>query len=108
MIPPFRLTPRAREDLRGIGRYTQATWGKAQRDCSLAAPDRRFRWLAEAPERGRPRPDVGEGLRCFPEGAHLVFYAIRAGGIDIIGVPHQAMDVPAHVLPPVPEPKDRP
>lgn len=97
MTPPFRLTPRALADLRSIGRYTRETWGAAQRDRYFAALDRRFRWLAEAPNRGRPRPDVGEGYHCFPEGAHVVFYLIRDGGIDIIGVPHQAMDIIAHL-----------
>lgn len=32
----FRLTERAKQDLRSIGRYTQATWGREQRDSYLS------------------------------------------------------------------------
>jgi hypothetical protein len=30
---------------------------------------------------------------CFPEGRHLIFYTITKRGIDIIGIPHQGMDI---------------
>ena len=95
--PSFRLTPRARADLRSIGRYTQVTWGRAQRDLYLAALDHRFHWLAEAPRRGRPRPDIGEGYYCFPKGCASRILSHPAGGIDVIGIPHQAMDIAAHL-----------
>ena len=59
----------------------------------MRALDRRFHWLAENPALGRPRPDVKEGYFSYPEGRHVIFYLIREGGIDIIGIPHQRMDV---------------
>ena len=97
MIRPFRLTARARLDLLGIGRYTAERWGKAQRDRYLAALDGRFRWLAENPRRGRARPEIGRDVYSFPEGAHLVFYMVRETGIEIVGIPHQAMDYVTHL-----------
>jgi toxin ParE1/3/4 len=97
MIPPVRLTPRALNDLRNIGRYTERQWGRTQRDTYLRALDARFSWLAAQPRRGRHRADIAEGYYCFTEGAHLIFYLIRDGGIDIIGIPHQAMDIPGHL-----------
>ena len=30
-----RITPRARKDLKNIGRYTEQTWGKLQRNLYL-------------------------------------------------------------------------
>lgn len=99
MTEPFRLTPRARADLKSIGRFTLKTWGRRQRDAYLGAIHRRFHWLAEDPRRGRPRPDIREGCHSCPEGAHMIFYLIRAGGIDIIGVLHQAMDVAGRLGP---------
>lgn len=93
MNPPFRLTPRAENDLRAIARYTLEQWGQEQRETYLRALDRRFHWLAENPALGRPRPDVKEGYFSYPEGRHVIFYLIREGGIDIIGIPHQRMDV---------------
>lgn len=88
----FRLTPRALEDLRAIGRYTLTQWGREQRNDYLRAMDRRFAWLAQNPQRGRTREDVATGYRSFPQGAHIIFYLIKPDGIDIIGVLHQSMD----------------
>lgn len=88
-----RLTPRALEDLRSIGRYTQVHWGREKRNQYLVALNKRFLWLAQNPLRGRPRDGVGEGYRSYPQGAHLIFYLMRSEGVDIIGIPHQSMDV---------------
>ena len=68
--------------------------GRAQRDKYLRDLDRRFSWPAEIPRRGRHRPDIAEGYYCFPQASHLVFYLIQEDAIDIIGIPHKAMDVP--------------
>jgi toxin ParE1/3/4 len=45
----FRLTRKAREDLKSIARYTQKTWGVAQRNKYLTQLDERFAVLADAP-----------------------------------------------------------
>jgi len=94
---PFRLTPRALEDLRFIGRYTLNRWGREQRNRYLEALDARFFWLAANPGLGRLRPDIAPYYRCFAQGQHLIFYLERVGGIDIIGIPHQAMDIRSHI-----------
>ena len=93
MTNTYRITPRAKEDLKAIGRYTLKTWGKAQRDTYLHAMEERFAWLAQRPDLGRHRPEVREGYYSYPQGSHVVFYLIRESGIDIIGVPHQRMDI---------------
>jgi toxin ParE1/3/4 len=46
---------------------------------------------------GRARPEIGKDVYSFPEGAHDVFYVVRETGIDIVGVPHQAMDFATHL-----------
>lgn len=97
MTASFRVTPRAFEDLRNIGRYTFNQWGRDQRDAYLHGLDARFGWLARNPELGRRREEIAAGYRSFPHEAHVIFYLVRDGGIDIIGVPHQAMDIPAHL-----------
>ncbi|MCB1777443.1 MAG: type II toxin-antitoxin system RelE/ParE family toxin [Candidatus Competibacteraceae bacterium] len=89
----FRVTPRAKEDLKNIGHYTLKKWGRKQRDIYLMDLDKRFTWLARNPHIGKQRPDVQEGYYCFPQGSHLVFYLLRENGIDIIGILHQNMDV---------------
>jgi toxin ParE1/3/4 len=91
--PSFRVTRRAATDLRAIADYTLRSWGPRQRDAYLRALDRRFAWLADHPTLGRPRPDIRDGYHSYRQGTHVIFYLVRAGGIDIIGVLHQRMDV---------------
>lgn len=98
MTASFRVTPRAIADLRNIGRFTLQRWGREQRDVYLRGLDERFHWLAQNPYRGRNRDDVAHGYRSFGYRSHIVFYLIHDGGIDIVGVLHQAMDVADHLL----------
>jgi toxin ParE1/3/4 len=83
MTNTYRLTPRAQQDLISIGRDTLKRWGREQR----------FKLIAENPYMGRHRPDIKEGYYSCPEGSHVIFYLIRENGIDIIGIPHQRMDI---------------
>ncbi|RLJ22200.1 type II toxin-antitoxin system RelE/ParE family toxin [bacterium endosymbiont of Escarpia laminata] len=93
MTGHYRITPRAAQDLKTIGRYTLKHWGKEQRNSYVRALDRRFVWLAKNPRMGRHRTDVKDGYYSYPQGAHVVFYLVRNEGIDIIGIPHHRMDV---------------
>ena len=90
-MPTFRITPKASDDLKNIGRYTFKQWGRDQRNTYLRNLDKRFQWLSENPHLGKRRPDIEEGYYCFPQGYHLIFYTIHDKGIDIIGIPHQSM-----------------
>ena len=92
----YRLTARALRDIDHITDYTLATWGERQAEKYLAELDQRFRWLAQNPNAGRVRDEVGEGYRSFPQGAHVIFYLIDSDGLAIIGVPHSAMDIGAY------------
>ena len=91
-MPTFRVTPRARADLKKIGRYTEQQWGKSQRNIYLKNLEKRFEWLAQNARLGMQRPDINEGYYSFPQGQHVVFYVISQQGIDLIGVPHKQMD----------------
>ncbi len=55
-----------------------------------------LRGWAEFPERGRHRSDIKEGYYSYVQDAHVIFYLIRDGGIDIIGIPHRRMDVASY------------
>lgn len=70
----LRVTPRAQDDLRNIGRYMERQWGKRQRNTYLKALEKRFGCLAESPQLGKRRTDVAEGYYSFPEGEHVAFY----------------------------------
>lgn len=98
-MPTFHITPRARDDLKNIGRYTEWQWGKNQRNTYLKNFEKRFHWLAENPQLGKHRSDVSEGYYSYPQGQHVIFYLIGQECIEIIGIPHKEMDTVSYFLP---------
>ena len=95
----FSITPRARDDLKNIGRYTERQWGRSQRNSYLEDFEKRFRWLAENPRLGKHRVDIAEGYYSYPQGQHVIFHLISPGCIEIIGIPHKEMDILSYFLP---------
>ena len=95
-MPGFRITHRAREDLKSIARYSERHWGKVQRDNYLVALNARFEWLAFHPQMGKHRTDIQPGYYSFPQGSHVVFYLIQDDHIAIIGIPHREMDIASY------------
>ena len=92
-MPSFVLTRKAKEDLRSIARYTERTWGRAQRNHYLQLLDNSFHAIAENPRTGTDCNDIREGYRKYPAGKHLVFYRQLNGVIEIVRVLHERMDV---------------
>ncbi|WP_295438175.1 type II toxin-antitoxin system RelE/ParE family toxin [uncultured Thiodictyon sp.] len=100
-MPRFVLTKAAKDDLKSIGRYTQATWGPDQRNRYLRLLDAGFHTLADNPLMGTDCGDIRPGYRKHRVGKHLVFY--RQSGtdeIEIVRVLHQGMDVPGSMSDP--------
>lgn len=95
MITGYSLRQQAQDDLESIWLYSYREWGAEQADNYIRSLLSRFTWLAENPQLGKQRPEINPGYHCFPEGMHLIFYKITRKGIDIIGIPHQSMDVTA-------------
>lgn len=95
-MPSFRLTELAKQDLRSIGRYTQQTWGREQRNIYLSKLDASFHLLAHSPTLGRACDDIRDGYRKYHIGRHLIFYREADEGIVIIRILHDRMDVEAH------------
>lgn len=93
MTTQYRLRSLAQDDLESIWLYTQKQWGVTQADTYLGALIKRFEWLVENALLGKPRDDVKEGYYCFPEGMHLIFYILSNNQVEIIGIPHQSMDI---------------
>lgn len=92
-MPEFRLTKAAQTDVQGIARYTQKEWGSAQRRRYLDGLQDKFEALLEAPRTAAERLDFEPPVRIFPYEKHLIVYAIDDGGILIVRVLHQSMDV---------------
>jgi toxin ParE1/3/4 len=84
----YRLTPKAAGDLKSINAYTAREWGNVQRRKYLGALKHRLEWLAEHPRLGKARPELRGNCYSFPEGEHVIFYAIQPGHIEILSVVH--------------------
>ncbi len=89
----YRIHQSVYDELEQIWLFSYKQWGEAQADHYVRELIERFAWLAENPRAGKQRDDIKPGYFCFPQGAHLVFYRIIDDTVDIIGVPHQSMDV---------------
>lgn len=92
-MPPFRLTAKAKSDLKGIARYSQRKWGREQRNRYLKQMDELFHTLGESPSLGAACDELKPGYRKFPQGSHIVFY--RPGTIstiEIVRILHKGMD----------------
>ena len=96
-MPSFRLTERAKADLRAIGRHTQATWGREQRNIYLARLDASFHLLAQEPHRGLACDDIRPGYYKYHVGRHLIFYRSSPDGVEIIRILHDRMDIETHL-----------
>jgi toxin ParE1/3/4 len=70
----FALTRKAKDDLKAIGRYTQATWGREQRNRYLTMLDDKFHTLAANPMQGRDCSAIRDGYRKYEAGKHIIFY----------------------------------
>lgn len=89
----YILSPEAKTDIANILIYTNKHWGKEQSEKYILQIRGRLQWLADQPMLGRSRDAVKEGYRSFNEGSHTLFYRVTSGNIEIIGIPHQSMDV---------------
>lgn len=52
-----------------------------------------FEMLAENPQAGRQRPELGMSIRSFAVGNYIIFYEAVPNGADIIRVLHGARDI---------------
>ncbi len=93
------LRPGARADLQDIARYTERTWGRRQRDVYLTAIDDKLKALAAHPKIGAPRDAVRVGYRSSRIGAHVIFYREAPGGIEVVRILHERMDVMRRLAP---------
>ena len=73
-------------------------WSVTQADSYLEVIIQRFDWVAENPTLGKSRDDLKPGYYCFPEGMHYIFYILKNDRVEIIGVPHQGMDIVEYLV----------
>jgi len=93
----YRLSPRARADLREILRYIVERWGKERARRYQYELRQAIERVAADPRLGRPCEDLRPGYLRYLAGTHMVFFRIGENGIDVIRILHQNMDYPRHL-----------
>ena len=92
MIAVFRLSRKAKADLKSIARYTESRWGRTQRNHYILQFDQCFRLLAENPRLGKSCVEIIPGYRQLPQGSHVIFYRkVAENRVDIIRILHTRM-----------------
>lgn len=89
----FKLTRKAKDDLRDIARFTEKTWGKKQRNNYIKQFDGTFKLIARKPNLGKDCSYIKEGYLKYPQGRHIIFYKKVNEEILIIRILHKQMDV---------------
>ncbi|PSJ16171.1 type II toxin-antitoxin system RelE/ParE family toxin [Nitrosomonas supralitoralis] len=79
MTRAFRITTRAHEDFKSIGRFTLLMCKRNKRNSYLHDLGKRFAWLAQNPKLGNHRSDIEDGYDCYLQGAHLIFLYNQQG-----------------------------
>lgn len=87
-----KLTARAEDDLLDIW-LAIAQDSPASADRFLDVLNERIDSLADFPERGVLRPEIGKGIRILIEGNYLILYGMRLGGVEVVRVVHGAREL---------------
>lgn len=82
----FRLSVAARNDLRGIYRYTRENFGKAQAELYVTDLTKACAALADSPSIGRDTDFVLPGLKRHEHAEHLLFFTVQHSDILIIRI----------------------
>ncbi len=83
-MPSFKLSAKAKIDLKKIAVFTEKRWGRIQRNAYLLQFDQCFHQLADNSTMGTTCNHIKAGYRQSPQGSHLIFY--RVGNKDIVEI----------------------
>ena len=89
---PYRLRPRALEDLEAIWFYTATQWSIDQAELYIRQLTAGLDLLSKQPEIARERRDLQPPVRIHPITSHLIVYRIEADYLDIIRIRHGRED----------------
>jgi toxin ParE1/3/4 len=94
-----RFSSRARAQLRAAARYLLEQSGDERAGTRLvrSIEDRMTKFAGLPGTLGRPRPELGDGLRSLPHHGYVVIFRYGDGTIDVVQVIHARRD-PRSVL----------
>lgn len=93
----FKVSKKARSDLKAIGRHTQKIWGVEQRRKYLNGINEKFGFLADNPLICRLRTEFSPPIRIHHHEKHLIVYVVEDTDIYIIRVLYEGMQIEDHI-----------
>ena len=69
----FKISVRAKQDLKNIAVFTQSKWGSEQRNIYLTQFDQVSRLLANKPTLGEPCEEIAKDYFKYPQDSHVIF-----------------------------------
>ncbi|KXS52012.1 MAG: Plasmid stabilization element ParE [Marinobacter sp. T13-3] len=98
-MPNFKLSRKAKADLKSIAIYTERKWGRDQRNHYILRFDQCFHLLGENPNLGHACDEISPGYRQYPQGSHIIFYRpAEEDVVEIIRILHKRMLPGGHLL----------
>ncbi|SDL97254.1 toxin ParE1/3/4 [Modicisalibacter muralis] len=95
----FKLSRKAKADLKAIALYTERRWGRDQRNHYILQFDQCFHLLGENPTLGQTCDEISHGYRQYPQGSHIIFYRlVERDVVEIIRILHKRMLPEGHLL----------
>lgn len=89
----LRFTADSRRDLRSIVRYIENRWGERRRDKVAEQIRESLQRLAEFPDLGRARPEIGSELRSLSLQDYVIYYRVADADILILRIMHSKRDI---------------
>jgi toxin ParE1/3/4 len=97
-VTNYVLSPGARSDLSEIWDYSAEQWGIAQADRYIRLLTAACEALATGRIKGRSAEMIRAGYFRHSVGSHMLFYRMRRrGGIEVVRILHQRMDIERHL-----------
>lgn len=89
----YVLTLQAEGDLRNIYIYGIENWGADKSQQYLKDLYSKFGLLADTPNMGRRRNEIGQNIQSFAHGSHIILYTQWERELAIVRVLHNSQDV---------------
>ena len=93
----FKISVKARADIKDILLYSYGQFGEAQALKYKNELEACFQLLADTPDIGRKCNEIKAGYQRHEHAQHIVFYRKRKNDIFIIRVLHNSMDAERHL-----------
>ena len=91
----YRISAKAKDDLRSIWYYSVENWSERQADKYVREMMDEFALIMSNPERGRYYGEISGNFYGIKKNKHIIFYRIvKTGEVEIIRVLHELMDIP--------------